>query len=97
MTKYINTAEIEKCTGVAIITYSDGNKKSKDVICVPKEDFDNMPTIGIVHCRECKHRREYTEYDRKHDEYVTYAYCTQKQRYHDDDWFCADGERRSDD
>lgn len=56
----------------------------------------SMPTINIVHCGECKHRREYTEHDRKHDEYVTYAYCTQKQRYHGDDWFCANGERKND-
>lgn len=93
MAKYINTAEIEKCTGVAIITYSDGNKKSKDVICVSKEDFDNMPTIDIVHCGECRHIDKTICLTSFPEKFI----CKIDNKSHTVDWFCADGERKSDD
>lgn len=42
----------------------------------------------IVRCKDCKHSCDYT------DIYPDHAYkCTKNGGYHNDSWFCADGER----
>ena len=43
----------------------------------------------IIRCKDCEHSCDYT------DIYPTRAYrCTKNGGYHDNSWFCADGERR---
>lgn len=54
-----------------------------------------LPTIDIVHCSECIHRREFEEYNRTHNSFDLCVECEIDKKYHDDDWFCADGERRA--
>lgn len=59
---------------------------------VDVRQINEMPTIDIVHCNECKHRREYEEYDRAIDEFIDCSYCKRDGKYHDEDWFCAGGD-----
>lgn len=49
----------------------------------------NVPSIDIVRCKECKHRYESGECEL--DSGDSYAYGREAW---DDNWFCADGERR---
>lgn len=43
----------------------------------------------IVRCKDCKHSCDYK------DIYPDHAYkCTKNGSYHNNSWFCADGERR---
>lgn len=53
----------------------------------PKEKETNM--VEVVRCKDCKHSCDYT------DIYTDSAYkCIKNGGYHNDSWFCADGERR---
>ncbi len=49
-----------------------------------KANIEQLPTIEIVRCRECKHYTNGFCY--------SYGACGNKAA----DWFCADGERRQD-
>lgn len=43
----------------------------------------------LVRCKDCQHSCDYT------DIFPDYAYkCIKNGVYHNDSWFCADGERR---
>jgi len=54
---------------------------ARDVLVVLKKQPD------IVRCENCKHSCDYT------DIYPDNAYkCTKNGGYHNDSWFCADGE-----
>lgn len=61
-------------------------------VFIPK--FKDLTTIiveqrELVCCKNCKHSCDYT------DIYIDYAYkCTKNGGYHNDCWFCADGERK---
>ena len=53
-------------------------------------DINNAPTVDaveVVRCKDCKHG----QYD-----FMTHLYWC-RGKVHPSDWFCADGERRSDD
>ena len=55
------------------------------------ERFGILPTVDIVRCGECKHGRSY---------FVNRWACEHpqhKKQWHNTNWFCADGERKSDD
>ena len=69
----------------------------KDVIYIDKEAaakrIKALPHIDIVRCKECKHREKYPC-----DEIEFYE-CSHLRLYGtkvgvEDDWFCADGERK---
>ena len=54
------------------------------MLCEAKLTLDKMPTIDavpVVRCGECIHAN-------------TVGFCTKNELFIDDDWFCADGERR---
>ena len=61
---------------------------------VTVEEINKMPTVDavqVVRCGECKHR--YVDGDN-----VRYNVCElNHNKVQADDWFCADGERGSDD
>lgn len=59
-----------------------------------KKRIAELEEIGIVHCGECIHRREFEEYNRTHNSFDLCVDCEIDGKYHDDDWFCADGERK---
>ena len=44
----------------------------------------------IVRCKDCKHSCDYTDI---YPYRIAYK-CIKNGGYHNDDWFCADGERR---
>lgn len=46
---------------------------------------EHCPLVEIVTCKECKYARQSEDNDR---------YCYLSCKYHDIDYFCADGERR---
>lgn len=45
-----------------------------------------LPEIDIIHCGECKHYGTEDDYDM----------CRLTRILRDDDWFCADGEKKDD-
>lgn len=54
-----------------------------------KSDILREQEPVIVRCKDCIHSCDYT------DIFPTRAYkCTKNGGYHNDSWFCADGERR---
>lgn len=55
-----------------------------------------MPTINIVCCEVCKYWSLEKELTRLNGERYTVGYCCLEDKHSDCDWFCADGERRSD-
>lgn len=59
-----------------------------NVLTEVRDRIKALPTIEIVRCRECKHR---DPEDKKCD--CGHGIVWQLAR--DDNWFCADGERRS--
>ena len=60
----------------------------------PKENTDR--DNGIVHCRDCKHRSDkmYDYYGNPNDKVYV---CQINDLAKKPDWFCADGERRTED
>ena len=55
---------------------------------ISKNQIDHAPTVDaveVVRCEECRHKCG------EHDGYI----CCDKNRWHEPDWFCADGERRA--
>lgn len=45
---------------------------------------------AVVRCKDCKHSCDYTDI---YPDRIAYK-CIKNGGYHNDDWFCADGERR---
>lgn len=71
---------------------TDWSEYADDYISYSKFAIDNAPTIDavpVVRCKDCKYR---DPEDKKCD--CGHAILWQLPR--DDDWFCADGERRDD-
>lgn len=59
-----------------------------DAVGAIGEMFQNGQISEVVRCKDCKHSCDYT------DIFPDRAYrCTKNGRYHNDSWFCADGER----
>ncbi len=55
----------------------------EDILALLKEQTE------IIRCKDCKHSCDYT------DIFPDHAYkCIKNGGYHNDSWFCADGERR---
>ena len=57
------------------------------------EALDSAPSIDIVRCKECKNREKYPCGD------IEFYECSHLRLYGtkvgvEDDWFCADGERK---
>lgn len=89
-------------------TYYNPDGKTEDEMyprgwgCTAQDDDDFVdfvneePTIDIVRCKECKHREKYPCNE------ITFYECSHLRLYGtkvgvEDDWFCADGERRASD
>lgn len=56
-------------------------------------DEDISPTIDavpVVRCKDCKHGEKPPTFQY----YPNLTWCNKYERSHDDDWFCADGERK---
>ena len=51
------------------------------------DSFDAHNAPGLIRCKECKH------FDKSFSYCATRGYCDISSIRHDDDWFCADGER----
>lgn len=89
MAEYINKAELEKFKYLSVVTYEGGKKENKAVIVIGCELFNELPTIDIVTCRNCKHADRticLTSFPEKFG-------CKLGNGAHRLDWFCADGER----
>lgn len=100
MTEYINKERLLRNDAICKdISCSDCpfDDDINDFRCKLIRYIDDMPTTEIVHCSECIHRREFEEYNRTHNSFDLCVECEIDGKYHDDDWFCADGERRTND
>jgi len=79
-----------------------GNKEHPLEWAVSRSRIDNMPTIEVVRCKDCIHKP--TGSGVNHDiEFPEQDYrcpCRCEDYWYswmpDDDWFCANGERRKD-
>lgn len=54
--------------------------RASDPVCLV-EDAPTIDAVEVVRCGECIHAN-------------TVGFCTKNELFIDDDWFCADGERR---
>ena len=83
------TFDCENCgwseiTGAPIICNYSGRRTWRDEYCEawkPKEKETNM--VEVVRCKDCKHHQE--------------DICEVRIGVYEPDWYCADGERRTDD
>lgn len=59
-----------------------------------KDITGGMPLVGeaqeLVRCKDCKHGEKPPTFQC----YPKLTWCNKYERSHDDDWFCADGERK---
>lgn len=96
MAEYIDKEELEKFKYLSIVTYEGGKKENKAVIAIGCEIFNELPTIDIVHCKECKHWKDSDGVYRRgyNAESKCKVNCEEVMR---GTWFCADGERNEDD
>lgn len=67
--------------------------------CVRLSDIEFAPTVDaveVVRCKDCRHKTvdcKTVDYNMR----TTYIYlCLLHGTYHEQDWFCADGERKTD-
>lgn len=57
------------------------------------ETLKLLPSVEVVRCRECKHRK-YGNYSKEYYcEYDAIVPYERKRNAKDSDWFCADGEK----
>lgn len=77
MAEYIKKEDVLK----EVVRFS--TEEGSDTVCSKLYcDMGLMPTIDIVHCKDCKH--------------YNYGDCvSMKFRAREEDWFCADGERKT--
>lgn len=60
-----------------------------------REELDKVPTVDavqVVRCKECKHNMDDFAWNGE-----PYKWCELQHQHMADDFFCADGERRTDD
>ena len=80
----------------------NGDRRGVETCIAVLEDAPTIAAVEIVRCKKCKHAvwdEEYkmwkcvedAEYDEESD--VWFGYC----EYHNEDFFCADGERKDGD
>ena len=95
MTEYINKAEILEetiCKGI-LCSECSFNDDVKGARCKLIRYINELPTIDIVHCRECKHWKDSDGVYRR-------GFCAESkcrvncEKVMRGDWFCADGERK---
>ena len=58
-----------------------------DDVYISEKEVQDAPTVDavqVVRCKDCRHKCG------EHDGYI----CCDKNRWHEPDWFCADGERK---
>lgn len=53
-----------------------------------KQTKQETPTVEVVHCGECKHRRKPLY------PHPTLIWCPLIEHHRPPDWFCADGKRK---
>lgn len=61
-----------------------------------KQIIDDAPTVDavpVVRCKDCKYVCDYTDIYPKSEGYK----CIKNGKFHDENWYCADGERKTDD
>ena len=59
-----------------------------DATGITGEMLNSGQICEIVHCKDCQHSCDYT------DIYSDHAYkCVKNGGHHNENWFCADGER----
>lgn len=86
--------DLEKAIEKANPVSPDGLWAALALVELLKDGIDNFePSIDIVRCKECKHREKYPCNE------ITFYECSHLRLYGtkvgvEDDWFCADGERR---
>ena len=85
MVEYINKAELKQAVRNK---YKDIETRI-EVNCIVNE----MPTIDIVTCKECKYAEPRECFDVARQETILGVVC-KNALFHYADWFCADGERR---
>lgn len=91
--EFITRVERDKDEPYTVIFRTDDEDKYKHIedecrrmIGHEKPTVDAVP---VVRCKECKHLTDITDYN---------GWCPRMYDYIENfDWFCADGERRSDD
>ena len=71
----------------------------KEIIVAYDENTEASPVMGdwvgeLVRCKDCEHRDKEIVPDGAWEGYV---FCKKDCAGHKDDWFCADGKRRTDD
>ena len=75
-------------SGISVDTYAD-----QDYVCELVDDIPTIDAVSVVRCKDCKHNPKYT------DDYMygKCIFCCEDDFYSgtpNDDWFCADGERK---
>ena len=61
----------------------------KEYIMIKETGNAPITVVELVRCKDCKHSCDYT------DIYPDHAYkCTKNGGYHNDSWFCADGDQK---
>ena len=83
--EYINKAELDELFSRYGLNPKHYCKPFNQIFPSFAMDKEILPTIDIVTCRDCKH------YGTEDD----YNMCNLTRILRDDDWFCADGERRT--
>lgn len=88
----INREKAIRGLEISIISDTDAGFST---IEIPVQQAENILALlkeqdAIVRCKDCKHSCDYT------DIFPNRAYnCTKNGGFHNDSWFCADGERNS--
>lgn len=98
MTEYINKERLLRNDAICKdISCSDCpfDDDINDFRCKLVRYIDDMPTTEIVHCKVCKYWSLEKELTRLNGEQYAIGYCCLEDKYSDYDWFCADGERRT--
>lgn len=95
MSKYYKAEDVIKCVAQYIMTDA---KRDNPYVCGDIEDYiefteailADLPTIDIVHCKDCKNVT-YTIKGKSADEFYACSYSEIK---HEGKFFCSYGERK---
>ena len=89
MTEYINKAELLRetiCEGI-LCSECSFNDDVKGAGCELIRYINELPTIDIVHCKDCKYCKIEDWYE------DNFRVCKRDQPVRRSSWFCSDGER----
>lgn len=88
MAEYIIKDKVEWYKCKADITIGDKDFGNTGIVVIPVADISELPTIDIVHCKDCKYCK-IEDWDKNNC-----RVCTRDRYIRSDSFFCADGERK---